>query len=102
MHTGDSGQGITHGVVGSLIISSMIMQGRELWQELYAPDRKTGIGNWSEDDIIGVLTDGHTPDLDFVGGAMAEVVKNTARLSEEDRRAIAVFLQAVPAVSSQK
>ena len=66
------------------------------------PDRKAGIGNWSEDDIIGVLTDGHTPDLDFVGGAMAEVVKNTARLSEEDRRAIAVFLQAVPAVSSQK
>jgi glycine/D-amino acid oxidase-like deaminating enzyme/nitrite reductase/ring-hydroxylating ferredoxin subunit len=41
VHTGDSGQGITHGVVGSLIIASMIMQGRELWQELYGPERKT-------------------------------------------------------------
>ena len=41
VHTGDSGQGITHGVVGSLIISSMIVQGRELWQELYGPERKT-------------------------------------------------------------
>jgi glycine/D-amino acid oxidase-like deaminating enzyme/nitrite reductase/ring-hydroxylating ferredoxin subunit len=41
VHTGDSGQGITHGVVGSLIIASAIMPGRELWQELYGPGRKT-------------------------------------------------------------
>jgi len=33
---------------------------------------------------------------------MADIVKNTARLSEADRRAIAVFLQSVPAVASQK
>ena len=66
------------------------------------PDRKTGIGNWSGDDIVGLLTDGHTPDFDFVGGPMAEIVKNTSRLSEADRRAIALFLQSVPAVPSQK
>jgi mono/diheme cytochrome c family protein len=59
-------------------------------------DTKSGIGNWSEQDILGVLTDGRTPDFDEVGGAMAEIVKNTARLTEEDRRAIAVFLQTVP------
>ena len=57
------------------------------------PDRETGIGNWSEDDIVGVLTDGQTPDFDFVGGAMAEVVKSTARLTDADRRAIAVYLK---------
>jgi hypothetical protein len=28
-------------VVGSLIIAAAIMEGRNLWQELYAPDRKT-------------------------------------------------------------
>jgi len=66
------------------------------------PDRETGIGKWSLDEIIGVLTAGHTPDFDFVGGAMAEIVKNTARLNEADRRAIAVFVQSVPAVSSPK
>ena len=32
VHTGDSGQGMTHGVVGSLIIARMIMQGEELWR----------------------------------------------------------------------
>jgi len=41
VHTGDSGQGITHGVVASLIISSAIMSGRALWQKTYAPERKT-------------------------------------------------------------
>jgi mono/diheme cytochrome c family protein len=66
------------------------------------PDRKTGIGNWSEDDIIGVLTDGHTPDFDAVGGAMAEVVKSTSRLTHDDRRAIALYLQSVPAIRSQR
>jgi mono/diheme cytochrome c family protein len=64
------------------------------------PDAKTGIGRWSEEDIVGLLTDGHTPDFDFVGGLMAEVVKSTARLTPADRRAIAVFLKSVPAVSS--
>ena len=62
------------------------------------PDRTAGIGNWSEADIVGVLTDGHTPEFDEVGGAMAEIVKNTARLREEDRRAIAIFLKSIPAI----
>ena len=66
------------------------------------PDSKTGIGNWSDNDIVTLLKDGQTPDFDFVGGAMAEVVKSTARLTDTDRRAIAVFLHSVPAVSSPR
>jgi mono/diheme cytochrome c family protein len=65
------------------------------------PDRKTGIGNWSENDITTLLKDGQTPDFDFVGGAMAEVVRNTTRLTDADRRAIAVYLQTLPAVRSE-
>jgi mono/diheme cytochrome c family protein len=65
------------------------------------PDRKTGIGNWSEDDIIGLLTDGHTPYFDEVGGAMAEVVKSTARLTDADRSAIATYLRSLPALRSE-
>jgi mono/diheme cytochrome c family protein len=61
------------------------------------PDKKTGIGNWTADDILAVLTDGHTPDFETVGGGMTEIVKNTARLTEEDRRAIAAYLQTIPA-----
>ncbi len=66
------------------------------------PDRDSGVGNWTEDDVVGVLTDGHTPEFDEVGGAMAEIVKNTARLTPPDRRAIAVYLESVPAVSTPR
>jgi len=56
VHTGDSGQGITHGVVGSLIISRMILEGVELWQELYAPERKTksAIGTFISENVTAV------------------------------------------------
>jgi len=59
-------------------------------------DPKTGIGKWSEDDIVYLLKDGGTPDGDFVGGLMTEIVRNTARLTDDDRRAIAAYLKALP------
>ena len=37
--TGDSGQGITHGVVASLIISDLIIKGSNVWSALYEPNR---------------------------------------------------------------
>ena len=66
------------------------------------PDPTTGIGNWTEDDIVGVLTNGETPDFNYVTGAMAEVVKSTAKLTDADRRAIAVYLKSVPPIRSEK
>ncbi|MFU0506670.1 cytochrome c [Pseudaminobacter sp. NGMCC 1.201702] len=55
-----------------------------------------GIGSWSEADIAGYLETGFTPDFDSVGGSMVEVQKNMAKLSAEDRQAIAAYLKAVP------
>jgi glycine/D-amino acid oxidase-like deaminating enzyme len=43
VHTGDSGQGITHGVVGSLIISELILTGQSKWADAYSPSRKTSL-----------------------------------------------------------
>ncbi|WP_353642167.1 cytochrome c [Mesorhizobium sp. WSM2239] len=55
-----------------------------------------GIGDWSEGDIASYLETGFTPDFDSVGGSMVEVQKNIARLTQEDREAIAAYLKAVP------
>jgi mono/diheme cytochrome c family protein len=66
------------------------------------PDRASGIGTWRLSDILALLKDGQTPDFDFVGGAMAEIVRNTSRLDDADRRAIAIYLQAIPAVAGPK
>jgi glycine/D-amino acid oxidase-like deaminating enzyme/nitrite reductase/ring-hydroxylating ferredoxin subunit len=56
VHTGDSGQGITHGVVASLIIARMIIQGEDLWQELYGPDRKSAsaLGTFISENVTAI------------------------------------------------
>jgi mono/diheme cytochrome c family protein len=66
------------------------------------PDAKTGIGGWSKDDILYLLKVGGTPDGDFVGGSMAEIVRNTARLTDDDRCAIAAYLKVLPAKALDK
>jgi glycine/D-amino acid oxidase-like deaminating enzyme/nitrite reductase/ring-hydroxylating ferredoxin subunit len=38
--TGDSGQGITHGVVAGLLIADLILKGYSPWTEVYEPSRK--------------------------------------------------------------
>ena len=57
------------------------------------PDKLT----WSAKDIAYYLETGFTPDFDTAGGEMAEVVRNTGRLSAEDRMAIANYIKALPA-----
>jgi mono/diheme cytochrome c family protein len=65
-------------------------------------DPETGIGKWSVEDITTLLKTGQTPEFDFVGSGMAEVVKGTAALSDEDRRAIAVYLKSIPAIRTER
>lgn len=54
--------------------------------------------DWSEADIAEYLSSGFTPEYDSAGGHMALVVENTARLSPEDRQAIAAYLKRVAPV----
>jgi mono/diheme cytochrome c family protein len=62
------------------------------------PDPEKGIGKWSLEDIETVLKTGQLPYFDTVGSGMAEVVKGTSQLTDEDRHAIAVYLKSVKAV----
>jgi mono/diheme cytochrome c family protein len=66
------------------------------------PDPETGIGKWSPEDIATVLKTGQTPDFDFVGSGMSEVVKGTASLSDADRSAIAVYVKSLPPIHRPK
>jgi glycine/D-amino acid oxidase-like deaminating enzyme/nitrite reductase/ring-hydroxylating ferredoxin subunit len=56
VHTGDSGQGMTHGVVGSLINSALILGKGARWTEVYDPSRKTpsAIGNFLKENVTAV------------------------------------------------
>ncbi|NNK67013.1 MAG: cytochrome c, partial [Rhodobacteraceae bacterium] len=62
------------------------------------PNITPGKLNWSEGEIAAYLKDGFTPDFDQAGGTMGPVIENFAKLSDEDRAAVAAYLKAVPAV----
>jgi mono/diheme cytochrome c family protein len=51
---------------------------------------------WSEKDIASFLADGMNPAGDFAGGAMADVIRNTALLTVADRTAIATYIASLP------
>lgn len=61
------------------------------------PDITPARLHWTEAAIAEYLKSGFTPDFDTAGGEMAEVVRNTARLTDADRAAIAAYLKIVPA-----
>lgn len=56
------------------------------------------MGAWSESEIVDYLATGFTPEFDSVGGSMASVQANMAKLPKSDLEAIAAYLKAVPAV----
>ncbi|MGD9502290.1 MAG: cytochrome c [Methyloceanibacter sp.] len=55
-----------------------------------------GIGDWSEEDIAYLLETGNTPDYDTIGETMAPVQRNMAKLTAEDREAIAAYVKSLP------
>lgn len=59
---------------------------------------KTGIGDWSREDIAFSLESGFKPDYDSFSSNMVDIQENVARLPAADRAAIAAYLKAVPAI----
>ena len=64
-----------------------------------APD---GIGSWTEADIASSLATGFLPDFDSFGGPMVAVQENMAKLTPEDRAAIATYLKSLPAIANPR
>jgi mono/diheme cytochrome c family protein len=63
------------------------------------PDRQTGIGNWSCEQLSRFLASGRKPDGSFTGGLMAEVLGTSCmRLTRYDREALVTYLQSVAPV----
>lgn len=61
------------------------------------------LGDWTVGDWVTFLETGMTAEGDFVGGQMRRVVdEGTARLPDEDRRAMATYLMSVDAVAPRR
>lgn len=65
------------------------------------PDNDTGIGRWSEADIVTYLRTGKLDKRAYAGGPMAEAVAHSTRyLTDEDLSAMASYLKVVPAIKT--
>ncbi len=85
--------------------SSRYLEGAEL-DAWFAPnlrgDIRTGIGEWSPDDIVAFLKSGHN-DKAVAFGSMLDVVNNsTPYLNDDDLRAMAAYLKSLPATAQQE
>jgi mono/diheme cytochrome c family protein len=69
------------------------------------PDRETGLGSWSEEQITDYLETGNKPDGDVAGGLMAEVIQGSSAgfkdLTKADRLAIAKYLKSIPPIKNR-
>jgi glycine/D-amino acid oxidase-like deaminating enzyme/nitrite reductase/ring-hydroxylating ferredoxin subunit len=54
--TGDSGQGLTHGVVAGMLISELVVKGSSRWAGLHEPSRKAmnALGEYVEENVAAV------------------------------------------------
>ena len=64
-------------------------------------DKDSGIGTWSQEDLVRYLTTGHSMDRGSAFGPMAEAVHlSFAKMTPSDINAIAEYVRTVPPVSS--
>jgi len=63
------------------------------------PDPQSGIGRWSDKDLLTYLKTGDAPGVAQAGGPMAEAVEHSFQyLSDDDLKAIIAYLRQIPAL----
>lgn len=85
--------------------NSMYLSGAQLgnwYAPNITPDKASGIGSWSEQDIVTYLRTGELDKRAYAGGPMGEAVAHSTRyLTDDDLGAIASYLKVVPEIETQ-
>jgi len=71
------------------------LRGYSAYAPNITPDKETGIGRWSEQDIVRALRQGRRPDGTRLGGMPFELFR---RISDRDAQAIAAYLRSLKPV----
>jgi mono/diheme cytochrome c family protein len=67
--------------------------------ENLTPDKETGLGAWTSDQIVTAIRNGKRPDGSVLSGVMPYA--SFSRLTDEDAAAIAAFLKSIPPVNNK-
>jgi mono/diheme cytochrome c family protein len=66
-----------------------------------SPDKATGVGGWSDNDLVSYLSIGHADGHGTASGPMGEAVDHSfSQFAPEDIRAMVAYLRTVPAIAS--
>ncbi|MGV8841369.1 MAG: c-type cytochrome, partial [Bauldia sp.] len=63
------------------------------------PDVETGIGDWTLEEIVVAIREGHTPEDETIGPPMPVFFYNL--MSDDDAMSIALYLKSIPAVRNE-
>ncbi len=89
-------------VLGGIIASQRFAGGPAPDGDGFVPNITQKGLSMSHEQVVKLLETGETPDGDTVGGEMGKVVANTAKLSAEDRAAIATYIKSLPPIDGPK
>ncbi|MEC5409135.1 cytochrome c [Paraburkholderia sp. MPAMCS5] len=88
----------TYGLKADSRLSGAVLRGSRAYN--ITPDKTSGVGNWSDEELEKYLSTGAAPGRPTATGAMARVVENSTQyLTREDLRSIVQYLRSVPAIS---
>src|SRR5260370_4980068 len=90
----DESRKLGGGDVGFLVPGLGIFQGPNL-----TPDKETGLGNWTREQIVTAITTGVLPDRRILSTIMPW--QNFAALTKSDAEAIAIYLKILPPVHNK-
>jgi mono/diheme cytochrome c family protein len=66
-----------------------------------SPDKATGLGGWTDEEIAFYLSDGHVPGHGTASGPMGEAVDHSfSKMAKADIEAMVTFLRSVPPSTS--
>jgi mono/diheme cytochrome c family protein len=74
--------------------------GGTIYSANITPDPRTGIGSWTQEDIMRSVREMKRPDGEPLHGPMTLYRDAWSKLTDDDARAIAVYLMSVPAVEN--
>jgi len=89
-------------ILGGIIASQRFAGGPSPDGDGFVPNITQKGLSMSHEQLVRLLETGETPDGDTVGGEMAKVTANTAKLTAEDRAAIATYIKSLPPVEGPK
>jgi mono/diheme cytochrome c family protein len=100
-HTPTSGAHKNQAFAGGTPFDNPLAEGGgTIYAANITPDPRTGIGSWTQEDIMRAIREMKRPDGRPLRGPMTMYRDAWSKLTDADARAIAVYLQSVPAVEN--